>query len=386
MLKKIFKWLGIVLISFTLILVAVYFYVRPELPPIIDRNEREIPSFQWRRVALGEGVMSSNGSAYYPFVRKGTSNQLMIFFSGGGVAWDKHSAMHPFELSMLWTKEGYYFKEISPWMMLFMEGILAENNPDNPFNDWNFLFIPYTTADFHTGNQTEVMEAKGTKRTIHFNGRENTLKSLDWAFDQFPNPEKVLICGESAGAFGSTFWVPYVANQYRSSKIYHYADGAMLESPKLPQAAEELWNANWEENFGFTPTADLIKGAFIHNGRTLDSLVTFLHSNSLYDEILIQYQAKINEQPEAGEKAIQDWSSKMLRSTQAIQSAVPTYYYYLTDYQLDPKTGKTPHTFSRKKDLFYEVTEDNVRLVDWLSEAIIHDKPRSIGKEFLQGY
>ena len=82
------------------------------------------------------------------------------------------------------------------------------------------IFLPYTTADFHTGAKTKTYRRKDEKITLQYFGRINTEKILDWVFDKYPIAEKVIVSGSSAGGFGSTFWTGHVAEQYKNSKIY----------------------------------------------------------------------------------------------------------------------------------------------------------------------
>ncbi|MEM1120623.1 MAG: pectin acetylesterase-family hydrolase [Bacteroidota bacterium] len=383
MLKKIVKAIAILVGAFVLLAVGAYYYLKPDLPPLMSADTTELPDFKWRRIDLGDDLKCSDGTPYQPFVREGTSNNLIIYFSGGGVAWDAHTALNPIDLNTLRTREGYYFKNLSPWIMYSMGGIIEENQPKNPFNDWQFAFIPYATADFHTGNRSVELTANGQRQMIHFNGRTNVTQSLQWFFKHFPKPDKVLICGESAGAFGSTFWTPYIAQHYTGSQLYHFADGAMLSNEKMTSVVDDLWHADWEKQFGHAPQKDLIKGAFLHNAKVLGNQVTYLHFNTLYDEILARYQADINDLPRDNQQHVLDWSAEMLTATAELQAQIPNYYFYLTDYSLDKEKGTTVHTISRNQDFYYQVEEEGILFLDWLSDAVLKDAPRKVGEKFL---
>ncbi|MFD2876541.1 hypothetical protein ACFTAO_12150 [Paenibacillus rhizoplanae] len=72
----------------------------------------------------------------------------------------------------------------------------------------------------------------------------------------------------------------------------------------------------------------------------------FLQAYSVYDEILIHFQNKINDHNgPRDQKLIKEWSEEMRQSVAALAATVPNYYYYLTDYGLNAENGTTPHTF-----------------------------------------
>ena len=54
---------------------------------------------------------------------------------------------------MLRKKDAFYFPRIDWIQELMNSGILAGQDARNPFNDWNFILLPYTTGDFHAVNK-----------------------------------------------------------------------------------------------------------------------------------------------------------------------------------------------------------------------------------------
>jgi hypothetical protein len=208
------------------------------------------------------------------------------------------------------------------------------------------------------------------------------LAALDWIFKTYKNPRKVLICGESAGAFGSAFWAPLIACHYKDSELYLYSDGSFLQSDQWPDIVDTVWKVNWKETFGYSIGQDPIQSAFINNYKMLGDKITFLHSNTLYDGVLASVQADINRKKKNGDQYIKDWSREMIESTKAIQSAVPSYYYYITDYGYNENDHTTPHTMS-PFGLYYKAEEEGVKLHQWLEDVILKGKRYSVGATYL---
>jgi hypothetical protein len=94
----------------------VYFFVleKPAEPDRWAAAERYV----WNKIKFDQDaqVISADGSEYYLLANKGAAaeNKLIIYFSGGGVAWDAVTAAHPISLGnvMKSGKIKYYFPNI----------------------------------------------------------------------------------------------------------------------------------------------------------------------------------------------------------------------------------------------------------------------------------
>ena len=344
-----------------------------------------IQPYQWNKIDLNIGTVSSDGSPYYVWARKGEQPNWIIFFSGGGIAWDGPSAEEPIQLTNLLRGKdpGNYFANIPFYMLTMLDGLLAHDREENPFRDWNVLYIPYATGDLHIGDRVALYEGTdGETLTMRYNGRHNVQAALAWLYDHVENPEKLLVAGESAGAFGAAFWAEEIANHYRDSAVYQYSDSAFLYSERWPQIINEEWQAMPEERTGFQPEADLIGAITRHNGSVSEGEAVVLQSYSLYDEVLIRYQRKLN-----GDESLTPdaWTIQLRESVAAMDAALPNYAYYLTDQDRDSESGMTPHTYATRGAL-YETEQDGISLLQWLDDVINGDQHYSVGESFLDGY
>jgi len=339
-----------------------------------------LPLYTWARIDLSDQTQCSEGSDYRIYARRGESDNLMVHFVGGGAAWDAETSANPITIDDM--GDGFYFATIWDIVRVILDGIFNTSNPDNPFRDWNVVYIPYCTADFHIGEaHPDYITEGGRAFTLHHNGYQNATEALDWVFETFSSPDKLLISGESAGAFGSLFWTPVIAACYPDSEIYHLGDGSYLNTPQWPYIINDVWQADTVERFGFEATADLIGGVYRQYVETTAPNVTYLHINTLYDEVLTHFNAHLN--GVTNDIAYrQAWSTEMRASMQAVDDTDLPYFYFLTDHNLNPETMTTPHT-SISFGLFYEMEQDGVRLSDWLRRIIIDGERFSVGSGFM---
>jgi hypothetical protein len=339
----------------------------------------DLPAYNWARVDLSDDAVCSEGSDYHIYTRRGESNNLLIHFAGGGACWDGTTCSQPI---MITHFTGYYFPFIWEIIRATLNGIFQRDNPDNPFRDWNIVYVPYCTADFHIGNTTRTYTLdNGESITIHHAGRQNVTEALDWVYANFDAPEKLLISGESAGAWGSIFWTPTISAHYPTSDIYQLADGAYIETPRWHEFVDDVWQADFENNFGFEVGDDIVADAYLHYSETSAPNVTYLHINTLYDAVIPYFQSQMNGVTDlAGYTEI--WSQGVRVSMARIANSNLNYEYYLTDYGRIEETGTTPHT-SISGELFYKVEEGDTTLHDWLRRIVIDGERFSVGEEFL---
>ena len=141
----------------------------------------------------------SAGGPYSFWVRRGSVNKLLMYYQGGGACWDNLTCAGIPGLT------GPVFKtntSDNDNPDLRSTGFADLGNPDNPFRDWNIVFVPYCTGDVHWGNR--VVEYPGTTSiTIEHKGYANARTAEKWAREHFVLPEAVFVTGSSAGSYGA---------------------------------------------------------------------------------------------------------------------------------------------------------------------------------------
>ncbi|HEX2619951.1 MAG TPA: pectin acetylesterase-family hydrolase, partial [Phototrophicaceae bacterium] len=338
--------------------------------------------YQWQTLPLSDKTMCSDGSVYEIFARRGESSNVMIYFAGGGACWDGASCSQPITPSNF---SGFYFPTIWELIIPFLDGIFKATNPTNPFRDWTEVYIPYCTADLHVGATTNTYPVDGGDPvTIHHNGRQNVTEALDWVYANVGQPEKLMIAGESAGAWGSIFWTPTIAAHYPDSAIYQLADGAFIPTERWNEFMT-TWKADFQTNFGFDPGNDVVGNAYLHYAENPLPSVTYLHDNTVFDTTIIWFAEQINgvnPASDEGSAYIETWSQGVRESMQKVSESGLNYSYYLTDFGADPETGLTPHTML-SNERFFATTQDGVLYSDWLKRIVFDGERFSVGTGFM---
>lgn len=378
---KIFIW--IVASIFGLFLIAILgilLYVRFGIKITQKEHFEETRPYVWNEIEIGEPAVCSDGSDYRIFTKKGNTDNLIIYFSGGGVCWDGASCTEPLKLTNL---QGYYFPSVSNWVVkLVLHGISENDREDNPFKEWNIVYLPYCTADFHIGNRAvEYTNASGESITVHHSGKSNVSKALDWIFSTFPDPRKVLITGESAGGFGNIFWTPAIARHYPEAGVYQLSDCSFIQSDLWPGAAA-TWGAQTPEPLAFDITYDIFGDALFSAADQLtDRPITFLNTYSLYDQVLTDFSGRMNGPLATQEENIQAWSNQMRAAVRTYSDSLDNYFYFIGECSRN-EDGTTPHTYLAM-DSFYSCREGGLSVSEWLGQNILEERPVSVGERYV---
>lgn len=117
--------------------------------------------------------------------------KIVIELSGGGACWDATTCMlQSFFLSFpSWfdTLVGTSCSDISDTILC------AKSVGGNDYSDSTFVFVPYCTQDVHIGDE------ENTPYGVRHVGAHNIYRTLQWVFENFPNPSEIFITGCSAG-------------------------------------------------------------------------------------------------------------------------------------------------------------------------------------------
>ncbi|KAG2783451.1 hypothetical protein JG687_00006008 [Phytophthora cactorum] len=147
-----------------------------------------------------------------------SKTKLMLYFQGGGACIDDDTCA--FGLQCI-------FETFTANARPLSTGVLNRSNDENLFNDYNIVHLPYCTGDLHIGSRVDhitdsplyalldMPECLGHNMTLHQVGYNNTKAVLDWALENYPNPEEIIISGYSAGALGAQALSALVADTWQ---------------------------------------------------------------------------------------------------------------------------------------------------------------------------
>lgn len=129
------------------------------------------------------------GSEYQISIRRGASNNVLFYLQGGGACW---SALTCLDLK---TATRTTAERSAPG------GILDPARPENPFKDWNIVFVSYCDGSVFSGDNT----VRYRDVTAYHHGLANLGAAATAMQRTFPSPDKVLVAGSSAGGYGTLY-------------------------------------------------------------------------------------------------------------------------------------------------------------------------------------
>jgi hypothetical protein len=309
----------------------------------------------WTKIEPDGDTTCALGTPYYYWVHPGTVNRLVVYFSGGGACWNDFTCSDP---------GAYYYDtaDDSGDPNQDMHGIFDLDNPDNPFKDWFFVFIPYCTADIHWGDATHTYTIGGEETTVHHKGFVNVTAVLEWIHTNFEEPEKIFVTGCSAGSYGSVMGAPYIQALYPDVPVYQLGDaGAGVVTDDFFDNSFPNWGAvenlpDWISALQ-VPWTDLTMAKIYIAMANYYSSDRWAQYNTAYDADQIFFYAAMG-----GTAA--DWSDLMLASLQEIQTAASNFHSYTAPGAIHCITGS---------DIFYTREVDGVKFRDWVN-AMVNDQ------------
>ncbi|MDO4466379.1 MAG: pectin acetylesterase-family hydrolase [Bacillota bacterium] len=307
----------------------------------------------WQTIRVEEAY-SSDGSDWNGLYKKGTENKTIVYFVGGGMSFsrnmDKANALGFFEENL------WYINQLSQYA-------LFANVKENPFRNWNFVVIPYSTGDLHIGNV--IYEEEDGNRTYH-QGYKNFKLFMEQIKDELGNPDSLIITGSSAGGFGAALLAEDVLEYFPNTKnIVTMVDAGFLIYEDWKDCAQNFWEA-----------PEHIVNRIHSNNIVLDSLES-LHKNredvkilfacSSRDSALQAYQNFVDTgvfeySIEAGDRFFLNLK-EMVKELKAIDCGL-----YIFDTIVDEEFQLTRHMVLPNNPFAKRV--ENTSVVEWICDAL----------------
>jgi hypothetical protein len=213
-------------------------YIDEGAVPTIESVDGDTTVFAF---GLDDGPLCMRGEPYRFSFRDTGSDKLLIFLQGGGTCWSD------FCLTVIAAAPGIPIVES-----------LDIDNPSNPMSDWSVLYLPYCDGSFFAGDRDFDEDGNGTGDRFH-RGLQNFSGALRTIRELVPDPERVLLTGSSAGAFGTIPGTVFVRAVYPHSTLQVFNDSgvgiarpgevAFIEKildeqgliPLIPETCEDCW-------------------------------------------------------------------------------------------------------------------------------------------------
>ncbi len=320
------------------------------------------------------------GSEYAFYFKPGIEDKLVVFFNGGGACWNSTTCLTSLQSPLPAYVPSVNAPGNAPQNL---KGVFNLDNPDNPFRDWSILFLPYCTGDVHIGSKdTSYIPdfGAGPAVTIHHRGFDNFLYSGNWLQQHYPqlNPDKVVVAGVSAGAYGATLNYPYVRAAFPESKSYLLADaGVGVLTTDFIRAAINGPNSSWGAQANLAPW---VPGFSILPNMGGDSFMVLAYSlltshypldkfsefTTAWDAVqpvfynIMLHPTDIQQWPNLTPSLLTTWAIKARLFT-ALETSASNFRFNIMPGCI--------HTIL-KSDRFYSVVNQGVPFTAWINAAI----------------
>jgi hypothetical protein len=324
--------------------------------------------------------------AYSFFIRHGDPDKLAIVFDGGGACWDPNTCV-----GTALAGASVYSLEADETVesLSNLAGLGDNGDPENPVAGYTQVFIPYCTADLHTGDNTETYslnlpDGSVLPWQINHRGADNVDFVLDWVQDYYRDvvgraPRDVFVTGLSAGGYAALYHTPDIAGRLPwSTKIrvlVDAANGVITEDfQQRALSPDGVWGV-WEN------ISPLLRGAFssgpdeliIETFKSLGSAyprARFGQYTTAFDLTQIGFYnlARNTDSPELwldpAQIAIATFEWTLKARTFQILTAFQVWNYRFYLAQGDD------HTVLASDKFYEEDSARGVRLADWLDDMI----------------
>lgn len=341
---------------------------------------------KWYAIDVDTAV-SSDGSKWQGYFRKGSENKVVLYFYGGGFSVNDDTAARSMDV-----EGGFYNPRMNTGLNVMTNAIkewgIGNAAQDNLFKDWTFIGVPYCNGDFHAGaGSKEYTALDGTVKTIYYEGYSNYRKLMEIVMNYIDDsPEQLLVTGSSAGGFGAAILADDAIELFHNPQdVVVHVDSSLLI------------NENWHDvmvNEWHSPKA--FSDVVTSNNITLDSL-TALHNKRgnvriLFDCSVRDYNLSAaqvffdrgseGDIPAKIGKAEGDRFQQLLKKMVAdLQENIPGCGIYIWDEETQKEGHLTVHTATGTK-IYFDKRGEDPSIADWLEDAM-NGKVESYGLELL---
>lgn len=360
--KKFLKVIGIILLVILIIALCIYFFVL-QYPEI-----KENPKInKWYRVSDKE-MKDSEGNSYHALFKKGSSNNVLVYFAGGGVSVNEETA----------RDDTYNTKLVKPDYLANVTmnmGGLASDIEGSPFRNWTVILFPYATGDFHAGTgEFKYTDKDGKEKILYHNGYNNYTLAMKEILEKagIGNPDKVIVTGYSAGGFATALLSDDIYTNYfptaKSKNVL--VDASLLLNDDWHSIATNVWQ-----------TPQSISDKLTTNNLTLDCLkalnekygddIHLLFDSSTRDGDLAKVQNYFDNGKMEVDENVADKYQQILKETiPEFQVAGVNLFVWDGVGWYDDTRNLTAHTIIATPAVWLPFEEQKKSIAEWLNDAV----------------
>lgn len=307
----------------------------------------------WNSFEPGGDAICSDGSPYRFFVRPGEPEKLMFYLEGGGACWDAGTCDPDLQPS--------YQVNLANTDPARAHGILAFEQPSNPFADYTVVYAPYCSGDVHLGDTEQHYQASAVNgqesRPVHIRhrGLANASAALDWTYEHVFAPAQIFVTGSSAGSIPSPFYAAVLAEQYPGADILQLGDASGGYRGFANFSPFDTWHTDRVVS-SLDYMHDLAADQFSFHHLYIGAAqrypgIRYASYDNAEDDVQKQFLA-LGGTPTAALRPLLE------QNLAEISQVIPDFRYYVA--------GGTMHTILLRPEVYsYEV--NGTRFVDWLT-------------------
>jgi hypothetical protein len=198
-------------------------------PPI------EAPAMMWTFIDFPESRCMNDTPTGVGVNLNPASRNVVIYLEGGG------ACFNTFTCAGVAHTNGFNASTMAQVASQYGSlGLFDRNDANNPFRDWNYVFVPYCTGDIHAGANPQGL---GGRVMTGFTNMGYYLERLS---PTFPAAETVVLTGSSAGGFGAAYNYDRVAQAFGGRRVLLLDDsGPPLSDTYLTPCLQTLIRDTW---------------------------------------------------------------------------------------------------------------------------------------------
>lgn len=298
----------------------------------------------------GNGPLCILGTPYTAFTKPGNPEKVLVYLNGGGACW----------------KDFYFCSVTADAAPPVPTGIFAPQFStgtdviDNPFKDYSVVYGSYCDGSIFAGDNS-VADAKVPGGVRHHRGLRNATAVVDLAKATFPNAEKIVVAGSSAGGSGAAIWTPFLARFVfgNDNKLLVFDDAGPVFTNLAETAAVDARASDWgwgqflpkscrdcSDHTHFTP---VIKWRLQHDRTIREAFYVTDADATLRFFLNVPTQAQFRD--------------LVLATTQAVHDVAPDRYKRFI------RSGSSEHTAMRLP-LFYTAVIGDASLHQWTADFL----------------
>ena len=295
------------------------------------------------------------------------SDNILIYLEGGGACFNAGTCL---------ANPSFFGKiQFDSWANTGLQsGIHNKRDDDNPFRDWNMIYIPYCTGDVHSGTNTsaDIDIGFNNLNMVGYNNVTLALNAIQMYMED-RDLEEVFLTGSSAGGFGTLTNASQVAEIFSGAKLTVLDDSGpvQMNQEAQPDCLDENWAEMWQWHVPDDFAAFTTGAQSTHVKNLYEYLATkhpdveFGLISSLEDDIIRAFYGYGENDCDppldvAVKVTAEAYRSGLIHLRDSVLSEFPNWHTYYVD--------NASHTFNALPGTFKTLEVEGVLFRDWVND------------------